>query len=84
MHGENAREFSLLVRAGFSPLEAVAAATVAAADHLGISRDVGTIAVGKAADIIAVSDDPTVDITTLEKVQFVMKAGVVYKAANGR
>jgi len=81
-HGENAREFALMVRAGFTPMEAIVSATVSAADHVGISKDAGTIATGKPADIIAVSGDPTLDVATLEKVSFVMKAGVVHKSGN--
>jgi imidazolonepropionase-like amidohydrolase len=78
-HGTNAREFSLLVQAGFSPIEAIRAATVAGADHLGLSSEIGSLAPGKAADLIAVSIDPLQDITALEHVQFVMKGGVVYR-----
>ncbi len=71
-----------MVRAGFTPTEAIVSATVSAADHLGISKDAGTIATAKPADIIAVAGDPTLDVTTLEKVSFVMKAGVVHKLGN--
>ena len=79
-HGENAREFALMVSAGFSPLEAIAAATTGAAGNLGISRDTGTLAVGKGADLIAVSGDPLKDVRELEHVRFVMKGGVVYRS----
>lgn len=78
-HGTNAREFALLVKAGFSPLDAVRAATVNAASHLGIARDAGSLAPGKPADIIAVDGDPLVDVTTLEHVRFVMKRGAIYR-----
>lgn len=77
-HGTNAREFSLLVQAGLTPLEAIRAATVASADHLGLSKDIGSLAPGKAADIVAVNGDPLKAVSELERVRFVMKAGVVY------
>ena len=79
-HGDNAQEFALLVRAGLTPLEAVQAATVGAASHLRIEADAGRITPGMPADIIAVSDDPLSDVTTLEHVRFVMRQGVVYRA----
>lgn len=79
-HGENAREFALLVAAGFTPMEAIRAATVGAAEHLGKSEVLGSIAPGKFADIIATDGDPTADINQLMDVDFVMKEGVVYKA----
>lgn len=78
-HGENAREFALMVRAGFTPLDAIVAATVSAADHLGLSRDVGSLAPGKIADIVAVRNDPLSDVTELGRITFVMKDGVIYK-----
>ena len=77
-HGDNAQEFSLLVRAGLTPLEAIQAATVSAAAHLRISNEAGRIAVGMPADIVAVQGDPLTDVTTLEHMAFVMKGGVVY------
>ena len=79
-HGDNAQEFALLVRAGLSPLEAIQAATVSAAEHLRIANEAGKIAVGMPADIIAVSGDPLTDVTELERMKFVMKSGVVYRA----
>lgn len=79
-HGENAREFALLVAAGFTPMEAIRTATVNAADHLGKSAVLGTIEPGKYADIIAVDEDPLADVNALLDVDFVMKEGVVYKA----
>lgn len=78
-HGENAREFSLLVRAGLTPLEAIRTATVNAADHLGLSATIGSLAPGKAADIVAVRGDPLADVAVLQQVRFVMKGGTVYK-----
>ncbi|TFW12621.1 amidohydrolase family protein [Brevundimonas intermedia] len=79
-HGDNAQEFALLVRAGLSPLEAIQAATVGAAEHLRISNEAGKIAPGMPADIVAVSGDPLSDVTELERMRFVMKSGVVYRA----
>lgn len=79
-HGDNAREFSLLVEAGMTPMEAIRAATVVAAEHLGHFDKFGSIAAGKSADIIAVDGDPLADVTELEDVDFVMKEGTAYKA----
>ncbi|MDQ0451675.1 imidazolonepropionase-like amidohydrolase [Brevundimonas nasdae] len=79
-HGDNAQEFALLVRAGLTPLEAIQAATVGAAEHLKIADEAGKIAVGRAADIVAVAGDPLTDVTELERVKFVMRNGVVYRA----
>ena len=79
-HGDNAQEFALLVRAGLTPLEAIQAATVGAADHLRIANEAGKIAPGMPADIVAVSGDPLTDVTELERMKFVMKGGVVYRA----
>jgi imidazolonepropionase-like amidohydrolase len=79
-HGDNAQEFALLVRAGLTPLEAVQAATVGAAEHLRITDQAGRIGAGLPADLIAVSGDPLNDVTELERVRFVMKGGVVYRA----
>ncbi len=78
-HGDNAQEFALLVRAGLTPLEAIQTATVNAAAHLRLSDEAGRIAVGMPADLIAVAGDPLTDVTELERVQFVMKGGTVYR-----
>ncbi|WP_374346819.1 amidohydrolase family protein [Phenylobacterium sp.] len=78
-HGQNAYEFVLLVKAGLTPLEAVQAATVNAADHLQISAQAGSLTPGHNADLIAVDGDPLTDVSILQKVGFVMKSGVVYK-----
>ena len=76
-HGRNADEFELLVKYGMTPAQAIKAATVNAADLLGVSAETGTIELGKAADIIAVSGDPLSDVTVLKKVNFVMARGEV-------
>jgi imidazolonepropionase-like amidohydrolase len=78
-HGDNAREFGLMVKAGMTPMAAIVAATTNAAEALGRSDSVGRIAPGMPADIIAVSGDPLADVTQLEHVDFVMKRGVVVK-----
>ncbi len=78
-HGTNAREFALMVDAGMTPIDAIMAATHNAADLIGDSKDIGAVAPGRYADIVAVSGDPLTDVTELERVQFVMKAGKVYK-----
>jgi len=77
--GTNGREFYWMVKYGMTPTASLQAATVGAADLLGQTANVGSITQGKFADIIAVKGDPLADITVMEKVQFVMKAGVVYK-----
>jgi imidazolonepropionase-like amidohydrolase len=74
-HGLNAREFAVMVKLGLTPMQSIQAATVNAADLLGWSDRVGSIEPGRFADIIAVSGDPTSDVTTLERVLFVMKGG---------
>lgn len=78
-HGRNADEFELLVKHGMTPMTAIAAATVNAADLLGLASEIGTLEPGKAADIIAVPGDPLADVTVLKKVGFVMKGGRVAK-----
>src|SRR6516164_4270156 len=78
-HGLNAHEFAVMVKLGLTPLQAIQAATVNDADLLGWSDKVGVIEPNHYADIIAVDGDPVQDVTTLERVKFVMKGGVVYK-----
>ena len=78
-HGWNAKQFKYMVKFGLSPIKAIQAATVNAADLLGWTKKVGSITTGKYADIIAVETNPLDDITVLENVKFVMKGGVVYK-----
>lgn len=78
-HGENGKEFGFMVEVGMKPMEAIKAATAMAAELLRITKDFGTISVGKMADIVAVDGDPIQDITVMENVTFVMKGGVVFK-----
>jgi imidazolonepropionase-like amidohydrolase len=78
-HGQNAREFQLMVKAGMTPMEAIAAATIVAAEHIGHSDLLGTIEPGKAADLIATASSPLDDIAELMKVRFVMRDGRTYK-----
>ncbi|MEM8935669.1 MAG: amidohydrolase family protein [Pseudomonadota bacterium] len=78
-HGQNARQFAIMVEWGMSPMDAIKAATTTTAELLGIAEQTGRITPGLAADIIAVNGDPLEDIRTLEAVEFVMKDGVVYK-----
>jgi len=78
-HGWNGKQFKWMTRYGMTPMTAIQSATVNAADLLGISKNSGSITAGKKADIIAVLINPLDDVTSLENVQFVMKAGTVYK-----
>jgi imidazolonepropionase-like amidohydrolase len=78
-HGRNADEFELMVKHGMPPAEAIKAATVNAADLLGIAAEAGTLEGGKRADLIAVAGDPIADIAVLKNVSFVMKDGKVHK-----
>lgn len=78
-HGENAKEFVYMVEAGWSPMFSIQSATVTNAMLLDMSDELGQINNGFIADIIAVNDDPTQNISTLENVSFVMKNGKVYK-----
>src|SRR5947209_19890960 len=79
-HGLNAHDLQVYTELGMSPIDAIRSATVNAADLLGWSDKVGSIAAGKYADMVAVSADPTKAVATLQNVQFVMKSGKIYKA----
>jgi imidazolonepropionase-like amidohydrolase len=83
-HTTDAREFTLLVGAGFTPLQAILAGTRNAAALLGWEKDVGGVAAGRYADLVAVKGDPLQDIRLLENVAWVMKGGRVMKDATGR
>lgn len=78
-HGRNADEFELMVKHGMTPATAIQAATLNAADLLGLADQVGSLEPGKAADIIAVQGDPLGDVTVLKKVGFVMRGGKIHK-----
>jgi imidazolonepropionase-like amidohydrolase len=78
-HGANAREFQFMVEAGMPALEAIRSATLHAAQLAGVESSLGRIEPGKLADIIAVPEDPRDDITTMMRVSFVMKDGVIHK-----
>ena len=78
-HGTNARQFRKMVEWGMTPLQAIQASTIGNADLFGLSDEIGSIAVGKHADMIAVPENPLNDVSVLEHVDFVMKGGEVYK-----
>jgi imidazolonepropionase-like amidohydrolase len=78
-HGWNAKQFAVMVRYGATPLQAIQAATVNAAQALGQEKDVGRIAPGAWGDLIAVKGDPLSDVTVLENVKVVIKGGEVVK-----
>jgi imidazolonepropionase-like amidohydrolase len=73
-----AKEFTLMVQAGMTPAQALRSANMTAAELLGMQEKIGSLEAGKYADIVAVPADPLSDIHQLEKVNFVMKGGVVY------
>ncbi|MFZ6775114.1 amidohydrolase family protein, partial [Undibacterium sp. SXout7W] len=78
-HGLNAREFAVYVQLGLTPIQAFRSATVNASQLLGWEDQVGSIDVGKFADMIAVDGNPLKDVTELERVKWVMKAGAVIR-----
>lgn len=79
MHGRNADEFLLMVQHGMTPMAAIVAATVNAADLLGLAAEAGTIEPGKLADIVAVRGDPLADVGVLRRISFVMTRGRVHR-----
>ena len=78
-HGQNAKEFKLMVDLGMKPIDALKSATANDAELLGIAQKLGTLEKGKLADVIAMPGDPTADITTTEHVSFVMKEGTIIR-----
>lgn len=78
-HGENGKEFGFMHEAGMPIMETIQAATVTNAGLLDMAEELGQLKAGFLADIVAVKDDPTQNVTTLENVVFVMKDGVIYK-----
>ena len=83
-HGTQTKEFAIYTSLGMTPMQAIQTATTSAADLMGWSGKVGVVARGAWADMVAVSGDPTRDVTELERVKWVMKGGVVYKDALAR
>lgn len=82
-HGRNAEELALLVSYGMSNADAVVAGTLGAARCIGLEAEIGSIAVGKAADLIAVAGDPLRDIRAVQQVHFVMKGGEIVRGPGG-
>ena len=78
-HGDNAIQFSRMVEHGMTPMQAIQSATTVAAELMDWQGQTGAVAPGYHADIIAVNGNPLDDISVLEEVFFVMKAGVIYK-----
>lgn len=78
-HGDNGKEFGFMVEAGMPAMETIQSATITNAMILKMENKLGQIKKGFVADIIAVNQDPTIDISTMESVPFVMKEGQVYK-----
>jgi imidazolonepropionase-like amidohydrolase len=78
-HGSQTKEFEYMVKFGMTPAQAIRAATMEAATLMGWQDRVGSLEAAKFADLVAVKGDPTADITELERVQFVMKGGQVFK-----
>ena len=78
-HGDNAKQFAVMVRYGATPLQAIQAATITAAEALGWKDKAGVIKPGAFGDLVGVTGDPTKDVTLLEHPTFVMKGGVTYK-----
>jgi imidazolonepropionase-like amidohydrolase len=83
-HGLNAHEFAVMVKLGLTPLQAIQAGTVNAADLLGWPGKVGSLEPGAWADVVAVEGNPLSDVTTLERVKFVMKNGEVVRNDYGK
>jgi len=82
-HGTNAHEFTLMVEwGGMRPMDAIIAGTMNGAKLLGLEKTIGSLSVGKKADIVAVSGDPLTDIKRMENTAFVMKNGHIYKGGN--
>lgn len=80
-YGTSGKQFAFMVKYGMTPMQAIQAATSNAADLLGHSNELGSIKAGKYADMVAVSGDPLKDISSLERVEFVMKDGKLYKSS---
>ena len=83
-HGENAREFVLMVSLGMPPMAAIQSATMSAASLLRIEKELGSVEAGKIADLVAVEGNPLEDIEVMLDMKFVMKEGVVYKGPEAK
>jgi imidazolonepropionase-like amidohydrolase len=80
-HGQNAKEFALMVSLGMKPIDALLSATSVDSELFGVADKLGTLEKGKLADVVAIPGDPTADITATERVFFVMKDGKIVKNA---
>jgi len=78
-HGQNGREFEYMAEAGMPAIEVIQSATITNAKILNMQDQLGQITPGYIADIVAVNDDPTKDMATMNTVVFVMKEGKIYK-----
>ena len=78
-HGDNAEEFVLMIEAGFTPEEAIRAATIVAAEHVEMTDDIGTLEAGKFADMVVLRRDPLEDITALKSIRLVIKNGEEFR-----
>jgi imidazolonepropionase-like amidohydrolase len=78
-HGDIARELALMVEHGLSPTQTLVAATAGAAANLGLAHEIGTLEVGKLADLVVVDGDPVADITAIARMSLVVKDGVVQR-----
>ena len=78
-HGDNAKQFPIMVEFGMKPIDAIRAATLNAADLMGWSQKAGAVEAGHWADVIAVDGDPLADIHNIQHVRFVLKGGDVYR-----
>ncbi len=78
-HGDNAEEFVLMIEAGFTPEEAIRAATIVAAEHVEMAGDIGTLEAGKFADMVVLRRDPLEDITALKSIRLVIKNGEEFR-----
>src|SRR6266852_2646982 len=78
-HGTQTKEFEYMVKFGMTPVQTIVAATMGAATLMGWEDRIGSLEAGKFADMVAVTGDPTADITELERVKFVMKGGQLFK-----
>ena len=78
-HGQNAKQFAYMVRYGMTPMQAIQSATIRAAELLGEEKAVGAIAVGRFADLVAVTENPLTNITALERIALVMKDGKIIR-----